>query len=382
MEEGSELAKLGYKSAVTVDFNKMNYSLVMNTACNGWDIKASNQFEMILNGYNTETQQVEQGIYKAVIKFSENSVTRIARNLKLFGDDVAVLVKVPEDLSFALLSKIEGNWVNNFIGNVKIEVQDRDGSNYLDLKTDAWKISGTVKSSATNLMGIPRGGKVRVKTYSEDNTNINFSVAQDPATHKSNISFDFVQNDKKIITLSASGTNTNGMTDTSQLTNGSGIVDILYAVMQGNSIDDLTVTLNDDLTTKVKVSDAGKFLDTWLDMSYARRDYADQETIDQYTQQLNQLFSGNITLKGSNQIIPMRLATAKFGVDYFAMPALKFNETEGYVPLTEMLDMETLSYGFNIVDHAAEPMQNSIIVARQLVQFITKFVAEVKQTNE
>ena len=38
-------------------------------------------------------------------------------------------------------------------------------------------------------------------------------------------------------------------------------------------------------------------------MSSARRNYADQKTIDGYTQQLNELISGTMTCKGLNQTI-------------------------------------------------------------------------------
>jgi hypothetical protein len=47
-------------------------------------------------------------------------------------------------------------------------------------------------------------------------------------------------------------------------------------------------------------------------------------------------------------------------------------DENGYVPLTEMLDKESLEYGINIIDHAAEPMQQSVVVVRQLMQALQK----------
>ena len=102
----------------------------------------------------------------------------------------------------------------------------------------------------------------------------------------------------------------------------------------------------------------------------ARRNYADQQTIDQYTQQLNQLMSAKITCKGLGQEIPMRLVTEKFGVDYVTMPAFNFSDENGYVSLVDLLDAESMKYAINIVDHSAEPLQQSVIVARQLLQFL------------
>ena len=83
------------------------------------------------------------------------------------------------------------------------------------------------------------------------------------------------------------------------------------------------------------------------EMADARRSYADRETIDGYTQQLNELVSATITCKGVNQEIPMRLVTAKFGVDWWAMPSFNFADENGYVAFTELLDAQSVQYGIN-----------------------------------
>ena len=68
----------------------------------------------------------------------------------------------------------------------------------------------------------------------------------------------------------------------------------------------------------------------------------------------------------------MRLQTHKIGVDWWAAPALNFADEKGYVSLYDMLDKESLEYGINIIDHAAEPMQQSVVVVRQLMQALQK----------
>ena len=37
-----------------------------------------------------------------------------------------------------------------------------------------------------------------------------------------------------------------------------------------------------------------------------------------------------------------------------------------------MLDKESIEYAFNIIDHGVEPVKNSIVFARQLMQAIQK----------
>ena len=152
---------------------------------------------------------------------------------------------------------------------------------------------------------------------------------------------------------------------------------MLVALVSGGSLEG-SLTLNDDLTTDISVSDCGKAMQLQKDMAHARRNYADQATIEGYTQQLNELVSAKLTCKGVNQEIPMRLQTEKFGVDYWAMPAFNFADEQGYVPFTQLLDKESVEYAINIVDHAAEPMAGSIITVRQLMQFVQTFLMQMR----
>ncbi len=149
-------------------------------------------------------------------------------------------------------------------------------------------------------------------------------------------------------------------------------VDDMLSYHAGQQHRHLQITLLDDLTTTLKISDCAKVIQLQNQMASARRNYADEATIEQYTQQLNQLVSGSMTCQGLSQTIPMKLQTIKFGIDYWAMPALNFADENGYVALTDMLDKESIEYMVNIADHAAEPMQQSIVTVRQLMQALQK----------
>ena len=165
--------------------------------------------------------------------------------------------------------------------------------------------------------------------------------------------------------------------DFSQFTTSGRILDVLVAVMSGGSLEG-SVTLNDDLTTSLTVNDCGKAMQLQHEMAHARRNYADQATIEEYTKQLNELVSAKMTCKGVNQVIPMKLQTEKFGVDYWAMPAFNFADEKGYVSIIDLLDKESVEYGINIVDHAAEPMAGAIVTVRQLLLFVQTFMMQAR----
>ena len=61
---------------------------------------------------------------------------------------------------------------------------------------------------------------------------------------------------------------------------------------------------------------------------------------------------------------------------------LNFADENGYTPLVDLLDKESLEYGLNIVDHAAEPMQQSIITVRQLLQYVQTLMGSLKVNQQ
>jgi hypothetical protein len=155
----------------------------------------------------------------------------------------------------------------------------------------------------------------------------------------------------------------------------SSFVDVLAAALTGCSIDESKFTMLDDLTVTTTISDMGKVTKVAHELAAARRNYADMKTIDQYTQQLNKLVKSEMTCKGLDQTIPMKMMTIKFGVDYWTVGALNFADENGYVAITDMLDKESIEYMLNIVDHSIEPMQQGLVIVRQLVQYVQGLVS-------
>ena len=60
------------------------------------------------------------------------------------------------------------------------------------------------------------------------------------------------------------------------------------------------------------------------------------------------------------------------------MPAFNFADEKGYVSIIDLLDKESVEYGINIVDHAAEPMAGAIVTVRQLLQFVQTFIMQMR----
>jgi len=364
VEEGSELAALGYKQYATIDLTAFNYRFMMKEDGSGFDVEEAEDFEMIINGLNPQTQQWEKGLCKLTLKASGDTYKQLAK--RLGNEELAVVILVPSDFAFSIASMVPGSWMERFIGSFKNDVKLSGESEFTNPKTDVIGITGVISSIFPE-----------IKEGDYDATDLNFTFTQDPVANKVGSNLSFVHNDKNMIEMDFTTKYTDNDIDFSDFTTSGSILDVLVAVMSGGSLEG-SVTLNDDLTTSLTVDDCGKAMQLQKEMAHARRNYADRATIEEYTQQLNELVSAKMTCKGVNQVIPMKLQTEKFGVDYWAMPAFNFADEKGYVPFTELLDKESVEYAINIVDHAAEPMAGAIVTVRQLLQFVQTFIMQAR----
>jgi hypothetical protein len=374
VEEGSELAEMGFKMYATIDLTEFNYRFTVNDDITGFDVEEADDFEIILHAYDFEKDEQVNQAAKIMLKADGDKYKKFVKFLST--DELAVIALIPESFYFAISDKLSGSWRDVFTGAFTNEIKTSDPEKIIFLDSDGFTVAGIVTS---NVPASQKYGKPA------DETTLSFSIDTDKKNHEGLVAFAFEQNGQLLVklTLKESGEGLGGIAniDLSQLTSSSSIADVLAALWLGRSIDEGKITLLDDLTTTFSVSDMQKVLQLQNEMAHARRNYADQATIEGYTRQLNELVKGTMTCKGVNQEIPMRLATTKIGVDWWAVPALKFADEQGYVPLTDMLDKESVEYAFNIIDHAVEPMQQSIITVRQLLQFVQTYMAQLQRSQ-
>ena len=401
VEAGSELAAMGYQMYGTVDLTDFNYRFTMNADMTGFDVEQADDFEVILNAWNPTTQQVEAGLYRLTLK-SGGSTTYKFEHAMSQQPGMALVVLIPSEFQFSIADRLSGQWHDGLSGSFKNEVQSLDDNEFFNLLTDSWTVSGTVNS---NISAVP---SLKAKA---DATTLNFLISDNPKTKEIKREFSYIQNGRNMLSLTANGRDEFGIMPIgsgpdmgerpdmgefgpekpdfdddgepddrpTSSSSESQLLSLLRILVGGKSFDKLSFTLLDDLTTTLSISDCDKALTIAQEGAAARRNYADQKTIDQYTQQLNELVKGEITCKGVNQEIPMRLATTKLGVDWWTMPAFNFADENGYVSFVDLLDSQSVAYGINIIDHAAAPMQQSMIVVRQLLQYVQGLVSGFQQ---
>ena len=375
VEAGSELTAMGYQMYGTVDLTDFNYRFTMNADMTGFDVEQADDFEVIIGGWNPTTQQLEADLFRLTLK-SGGSTTYKFEHAMSQQPGMALVVLIPSEFQFSIADRLSGQWHDGFSGSFKNQVSVADGHEYAQLDRDTWTVAGTIASYFPGLTAF--GAKA-------DQTTLDFSVVSDKVNNKGDVALSWSQNGRKMLDLALkeSGDGTGGIyrLDLSQFTSSASILDVIAPILTTRSLDEAKLTLLDDLTTTLSISNMAKALEVAREGAAARRAYADQATIDQYTQQLNELVSAKITCKGVNQEIPMRLATTKLGVDWWTMPAFNFADENGYVSFVDLLDSQSVAYGINIIDHAAAPMQQSMIVVRQLLQYLQGLVSGFQQSQ-
>ena len=367
VEEGSELAELGYKMYSTIDLTNFNYRFTMNDDNTGFIVEPAENFEMIINSNNPITQQMEKGIFKLLLKAGGQSYKMLVTRMST--EDMAVVVLVPEDFVFAISDKLSGSWRDIFTGTFKNQMKTNDPSKIIVKQNDGYTVGGTLTSNIPAVAAINKPA---------DATTLKFLIDSDRKAKKGTAMVAFEQNGQKMVELNlkVSSDEQVGLynLDLTKLSSGASIIDLLSAIWNTRRLDEGKIVLLDDLETTVSISNMAKAVQLTGQMASARRNYADQQTINGYADQLNELISATMTCKGVEQTIPMRIVTTKIGVDWWAVPGLNFADENGYVAITDMLDKESVEYGFNIVDHAVGPMAQSVITVRQLIQFVQSFI--------
>jgi len=369
-EEGSELAAMGVKQYIDLNLPNFKYRFTMKEGNTGFDWEEADALEIILNGYNPETKQVEDGIYKVILKMDGESGKKVVQIRN--SDGKAVVLTIPSELQFTLSSKISGAWHDDFSGVISYQLPEG--------ATDPSK--GYTAEARINSDILPRDGR------KGDKTQLDLSINSDRVNGHAAVLGSWMQNGRKMLELSLkeSGENMGGISnlDMSQFSSSSSIFEVIGSILGTRSIDEAKVTLLDDLTATFSVSNLLELLEVDSEYRTVGRNYATKETVEEYTKKLNELVKVELYCKATDQTLPMRLTTTPVGIDYWAVYEIQFSEND-YVNLLAMLDRKTFAYVLNIIDHSTDHLQQSAIVVRQLLEFailLNKKLAEIGASQD
>lgn len=113
VEEGSELAEMGIKRYIDFDLSQFKYRFKMREGKTDFEFEEADAFEIILNGYNPKTQQLENGLYKVNLKMEGAGRKRVVPVKN--SDGGAYVVTLPSELTFTLSNKVSRYMARRFL---------------------------------------------------------------------------------------------------------------------------------------------------------------------------------------------------------------------------------------------------------------------------
>ena len=141
VEEGSELAAMGYKLYATVDLTAFNYRFTMKEDGSGFDVEEADDFEIIIN---TVAKEAIITKHKLTLKASGDTYKQLAK--RLGNEETAVVILVPSDFEFSIATNLPEGWNEDFKGAFKNNVTMSGESEFMNPKTDAIGIIGVLTS--------------------------------------------------------------------------------------------------------------------------------------------------------------------------------------------------------------------------------------------
>jgi hypothetical protein len=346
---GDDVAAQGFKYQAFIDWSAFDYNFVFKDDGSGIDVTPAENFSITVP-YNSNGKTVH---HVWSMKSDGGKVKVFAKHMSDAEKSVGVVLLCPEKLSLSIASDGLGSMHELMKCNLNFSVK-RDGI-IPNILTSDWHVSGDLTSA---ILAGPNGVG--------DAMSLKFEFDQNPSSNQTAGKFSFVHNGKPMIDFDLTITDTehiSGIFSHFTPQSDASIFDVIYLMVAGQSVDNCKITLADDLTAVMQISDCKKAVELWQKAKTARRSYASQEEIETYTQELNKLMTLGLECKATDAKYSMILETTEVGIDYIPMPALKFNEV--YIPLTALADQESMEYAVNIIDHSLDNIQQTIIVARQ-----------------
>ena len=189
VEEGSELATMGYKMYGTVDFTDFNYRFTMNAEETGFDVEEAEEFEVIVKGFNPVTQQYIPHGLRLTLKAGGDTIIKFLHT-STQQEGLAIVFLIPSEFQFAIANKSTGSWENSFTGSFKNQATPPAGSEYAQLGRSNFSVNGTVNSRLNKMM-----------TPTDDESSLTFSIANDRVNHTGDYAFGWSQNGRKMLDL-------------------------------------------------------------------------------------------------------------------------------------------------------------------------------------
>ena len=313
-------------------------------------------------GFTVEVKRSATEVSKFQIFFSGDEEEGACFFPTRVGGVVPVALRLPKSFNVAMTTP-RGNVMNGVI-----ELSSKATSEYVNIKSDDWTVGAML--SAT-IFGRDETIAARLNHGEDGKYNTEASIGV---------------NDKTLIAIEASGLKAEytdeyiASDEVKQLREMGPFFAAGYEVLKtikGKTIDEVTITLEDDLVLSGKIDDAAK---TLLALGHIRQLYGTQpgfEAIDAYTQELNENIHFTIYQQSSDITAQGSLLTIQKGTQNEYQPglALTFNgETKAQSMIENMSEEDLANYNKSV--------ENFNKLLKECTTLVESFSGKIKTVAE
>lgn len=302
---GSELQKMGYKAYIAVDISSFGMRVVMDERGN-YNVTPANGLEFV---FPASVEGIGTTIYKIAFKNSGKWYESVPSPAKMGNvKGLACVFRIPTAMTMTLSGLFDNKEVTLLTGVLNIEPEEVTEAGYVSLEDNILQLSGQLASFMQGY-GLPDNDECLQFTF-----DINKGKLADS-------DFLYTQDGQKLFHITSNTTE-----DTSDMQ-----IDILEDLLISG-----TISNKFDLQTiqdLIKYMKDGKLTD---------------EGFQAYVQAINEQCNLSIACQPSGSQVPMRLVAEQMDGYPVILPAFKFADKPDYIPLSQLMDEETMN-NFNSI---------------------------------
>ena len=342
---GSELAQMGYLAYITVDNGGFGARVIFDGKGNSRLVAADN-LEFI---FPAKVDGIGTTLFKLIIKNSDDYYLAVSdaniKNMKR----LACINRLPRSLTMTLTGFIDNQEQTLSQSVVNLELPEKEKSEYVSFDAGSFSITGSQRAY--------------LSADDESTLDYRLSVVDDMMT----LGYDLDRNGASVVSCSA-------LMKLPQTTGFS-------SQMAANAFDvaDLkafTINIVDDLLLTGTIDDGSSFAQYFTEVIKNRQQLGDADVLNAAAESLNESCNLLLTCEHASQPEAVKFCVVQQDDKYLIEPAFRQLDGNGLVPLSQLVDLQTMdafntpfSQSFTPAGNAAGSTLNFYSVFMQMMPF-------------
>ena len=340
VEAGSELARMGYLAYITFDNSGLGAQVVFDGK-GGCRLLSADHLEFIFPAHVTG---IGTTLFKLIIRNSDDCYQSVTdANIKNVNH-LACVSRLPKSVTMTLNGFIDNQEQTLSESVIYLELPQKEDSEYISLEAPSYKITGRQNTT------LNAGG--------ESTLDYRLTMADGGMV----LDYDYASNGKSIINCEAQMALPQKENFISQMSKNAFDIADLKA---------FTIRILDDLTLTGQIGDGSVFAQYFAQALQDRQQVTSAEVLAEAVESLNQSCRLQLSCKQMTKPETLQFCLVQENKMYKVEPALKDLESNGLIPISQLVDQQTMDCFDTSFKQSYTPAGNS---ASSTLQFYSVFM--------